>query len=160
MAIEPFKRPTFSRSGISDPSGRNLPSYGHTMESEVTEGFRWDVALVWFMRLLAIAWLVKGLAYWAVLLGCMPHVAPFETQTLQWQSAVVYFAAIDLVAAIGLWFTSAWGGVMWLLAALSYFLVAIFVSHAVVSGILVLGGLALLIVAYFLLSWLASRIAV
>lgn len=123
------------------------------------DGFRWDIALVWFMRLVALAWVAKGLVYWALLLGVLPQVALFEAQSLQWQTVVVYFAVIDLVAAVGLWLTSTWGGVMWLLAAMSYFLAAIVAPHAVVSGPILLAGLGALVVAYFLLSWCASRIA-
>ncbi|MGV6874830.1 DUF6163 family protein [Pseudochelatococcus sp. B33] len=120
--------------------------------------FRWDIALVWFMRLVALVWVAKGLVYWALLLGVLPQVALFEGQPLQWQTVVVYFAVIDLVAAVGLWLTSTWGGVMWLLAAMSYFLAAIVAPHAVVSGPILLAGLGALVAAYFLLSWYASRI--
>lgn len=120
--------------------------------------FRWDLALVWFMRLVAVLWLAKGLAYWAILLGVLPWAGPFEDQPLQWQSAVVYFAVIDLVAAVGLWLTSSWGGVIWLMAAMSYFLAVFVASHAVVSTLPVLVTLGVLVVAYFLLSWQASRI--
>ncbi len=120
--------------------------------------FRWDLALVWFMRLVALAWVGKGLIYWAILLGVLPQVALFEGQPLQWQTVVVYFAVIDLVAAVGLWLTSTWGGVIWLLAAMSYFLAAFAAPHAVVSGPIPLAALGSLVVAYFLLSWYASRI--
>ena len=33
------------------------------------------------------------------------------------QATTIFFAVIDLVAAIGLWLTAAWGGVVWLIAA-------------------------------------------
>lgn len=120
--------------------------------------FRWDIALVWFMRVMALVWIAKGLVYWAILLGVLPQAGPFEGQTLQLQSMVVYFAVIDLVAAVGLWLTSTWGGVMWLLAAMSCFLAAMVAPHAVVSGLPVLATLGALVTTYFLLSWQASRI--
>lgn len=158
MAIEPITRPVSTRDGIGEQQHRDRAQHGHSMEDLAPGPFRWDVALVWFMRLLAIAWMAKGLAYWAVMLGFMPQTALFETQTLQWQSAIVFFSVIDLVAAIGLWLTSTWGGVIWVLAAMSYFLIALMVPHAVVSGFLVLTALAILVITYFVLSWRASRI--
>ena len=30
---------------------------------------RWNFVLVWFMRMLALMWIAKGLGYWAVILG-------------------------------------------------------------------------------------------
>lgn len=120
--------------------------------------FRWDLALVWFMRLVGLVWVAKSLVYWAILLGVMPGVAPFEEQPLQWQAIIVYFAVIDPVAAVGLWLTSTWGGVMWLLAAISCILAGILAPHAVVSAPILLAGVGALVGAYFLLSWYASRI--
>ncbi|MFC0220543.1 DUF6163 family protein [Pseudochelatococcus lubricantis] len=142
------------------PPARDLPAGGSKRQrDEERQPFRWDLALVWFMRVAAILWIAKGLAYWVVLLGFLPQTPVFETQTLQWQSAIVYFAVIDLVAAVGLWLTSTWGGVIWLLAALSYLLIGFFVPHAVVSGPVAPGILGFLVVTYFVLSWRASRIA-
>lgn len=144
----------------SAPVRRDAGTHGTVlqMDAQARARFRWDIALVWFMRLTAVAWIAKGIAYWAALLGFLPQLPVFEQQGLQWQSAVVYFAVIDLVAAVGLWLTSTWGGVMWLLAAMSYFLIAVLVPHAVVSAPPVLAGLVALVAVYFLLSWLASRI--
>jgi hypothetical protein len=39
---------------------------------------------------------------------------------------VIYFAVIDQVAAVGLWLTSVWGGVMWLLAIMSHLILGFF----------------------------------
>lgn len=162
MSISPLSPPkeqTPATASVRDGGGE-APARDIALHvaDEHREAFRWDLALVWFMRVLALAWMAKGLAYWAILLGVLPEVAPFDGQTMQWQTIVVYFAVIDLVAAVGLWLTSTWGGVMWLLAAMSYLLAAVMAPHAVVSGPLLLGGLGLLVVTYFLLSWYASRI--
>ena len=35
------------------------------------------------------------------------------------QTATIFFAVIDLVAAVGLWLAAAWGAVVWLTAAVS-----------------------------------------
>ena len=158
MAIEPITKPVFTQSETGNQQNRANAQHGHMVEEGTSKPFKWDLALVWFMRLLAIAWMAKGLAYWAMLLGFMPHIAQFEAQNIQSQSAIVYFAVIDLIAAIGLWLTSAWGGVTWLFAAMSYLIVAILMPHTIVSSPLALGALGILVVVYFVLSWHASRI--
>ena len=39
---------------------------------------------------------------------------------------MIVFAVLDLVAGVGLWLTSTWGGVMWLLAIMSHILMGSF----------------------------------
>ena len=39
----------------------------------------------------------------------------FWDMPVEWQAATVFFAVLDLVAAIGLWLAVSWGAVMWLL---------------------------------------------
>ena len=45
---------------------------------------------------------------------------------MPWQTATVFFAVIDLVAAVGLWLAAAWGAVVWLTAAVSMAAVELF----------------------------------
>ena len=121
-------------------------------------GLRWSRVLVWFLRAMAVVWIVKGLGSWAVLLGIGPAgVMPFEMRPAAFQSTIIYFAVIDLVAAIGLWLTSTWGGVMWLLAVMSNLILAIFFPRVVPSGGLLIVALATLVGAYLAISWLAAR---
>ena len=54
---------------------------------------------------------------WGEILDLSPGRPPFADLPMGRQSAIIYFAVIDFVAAVGLWLTSAWGGVVWLLAA-------------------------------------------
>ena len=69
------------------------------------------------MRLLALLWIVKGLSAWAAILGRRTPGRPtFEARSPAARRRSIYFAVIDLVAAVGLWLASTWGGVMWLLA--------------------------------------------
>ena len=49
-----------------------------------------------------------------------------STQPLPWQTATVFFAVIDLVAAVGLWLAAAWGAVVWLTASVSMAAVEVF----------------------------------
>ena len=80
----------------------------------------WTRRLVFFLRVLAGASLLKGLYHWSLVLGIGDGPgSTFESATTPWQAATVFFAVIDLVAAVGLWLAAAWGGVVWLTAAIS-----------------------------------------
>lgn len=105
-------------------SDRNLDEVAglepvHAEDGDLGDG-RWTERLVLFLRVMAGLSLVKGLYHWAVVCGIVEG-APggFEAQTLPWQTATVFFAVIDLVAAIGLWLAAAWGAVVWLTAVVS-----------------------------------------
>ena len=98
--------------------GRTLEPV-HAGEERQTEG-RWTARLVLFLRGMAVLSLLKGLYHWSIVCGIGDGPdASFETAPLAWQSATVFFAVIDLVAAVGLWLTAAWGAVVWLTAAIS-----------------------------------------
>jgi hypothetical protein len=87
---------------------------------EEASGERWASRLVMFLRLMAVVALVKGLYYWAIVCGVdAPTPAGFESYTLPYQSATVFFAVIDLVAAVGLWLAAPWGAVVWLTSVIS-----------------------------------------
>lgn len=117
----------------------------------------WDTTLIWFMRLVALVWIAKGLVAWAVILGAAPDFATFETERVGRQVAIAYFGIVDLMAAVGLWLASPWGGVIWLLAATSYLVLGIALPTLVPSSLLVIAGGAILIAAYLALSWLAAQ---
>ena len=71
--------------------------------------------------------MLKGLYHWAVVLRHWRGPADgFEDQPMPWQTATVFFAVIDLVAAVGLWLAAAWGAVVWLTAAVSMAAVEVF----------------------------------
>jgi len=102
---------------ISDQGGALEPV--HAGEERQTEG-RWTARLVIFLRVMAALSLMKGLYHWSIVCGIGDGPdATFETAPLPWQAATVFFAVIDLVAAVGLWLTAAWGAVVWLTAAIS-----------------------------------------
>ena len=80
----------------------------------------WTRRLVWFLRAMAFVSMFKGLYHWSLVLGVGDGTgSTFESATTPWQAATVFFAVIDLVAAVGLWLAAAWGGVVWLTAAIS-----------------------------------------
>jgi hypothetical protein len=87
----------------------------------------WTQYLVLFLRIMAVLSLAKGLYHWGQVCGI--GVSPdqtFETRSLPWQSATVFFAVIDLVAAVGLWLAAAWGAVVWLTSVVSMAVVEVF----------------------------------
>lgn len=80
----------------------------------------WTARLVLFLRIMAGVSMLKGLYHWSLVLGIGDgDGSTFETASMPWQAATIFFAVIDLVAAIGLWLTAAWGGVVWLTATIS-----------------------------------------
>jgi hypothetical protein len=117
----------------------------------------WDTVLVWFMRIVALVWVAKGILTWADIIDVLPGRPPFEGEPLGRQTVMIYFAVIDFTAAVGLWLTSAWGGVVWLLAATSGITLAVLTPQLlpmpIVVTIVQMGAIA----AYFVLSWLAAR---
>lgn len=121
-----------------------------------SRSLRWTLVLTWFMRLLAILWILKGLSAWAVILGAW---APggFEGKGTGYQATVIYFAVIDLVAAVGLWMASTWGGVLWLLAVMSHVILAAFFPRIITGGIVTISFFLSLIVLYLAASWLSAR---
>ena len=97
----------------------------HTAEQEVQEA-RWTRRLVGFLRVMSVLSMAKGLYHWAVVCGIAGPVDGFEYQPTPWQTATVFFAVIDLVAAVGLWLAAAWGAVVWLTASVSMAAVEVF----------------------------------
>ena len=69
---------------------------------------------------MAVLSMIKGLYHWAQITGFIGgEEGAFEAQTTQWQTATVYFAVIELVAAVGLWLATPWGAVVWLTTIVS-----------------------------------------
>jgi hypothetical protein len=113
----------------------------------------WTDRLVLFLRVMAGLSMLKGLYHWALVCGIAGPAGGFEAQPLPWQTATVFFAVIDLVAAVGLWLAAAWGAVVWLTAAVSMAAVEVFfpqvyggrLTVVIVEGMLLFGYLFLAI---------------
>jgi hypothetical protein len=87
----------------------------------------WTDRLVLFLRLMAAFSMFKGLYHWALVCGFGANYASgFESHVLGWQTATIFFAVIDLVAAVGLWLAAPWGVVVWLTASVSMVAVEVF----------------------------------
>ena len=126
-------------------------------EARESEGL-WTERLVLFLRAMAALSMLKGLYHWAVVCGIADGGSGgFDAQSLPWQTATVFFAVIDLVAAVGLWLAAPWGAVIWLTAVVSMAAVEVLFPQ-VYGGRLwvVLVELALLF-TYLALALLAAR---
>ncbi len=113
---------------------------------------RWSLVLVWFLRLVAMAWIAKGLTSWASILS-----GAIENRATTVQAIVVYFSLIDIVAGVGLWLTANWGGVIWILAVTSYVTLGFFFPRVITLSTFAMAAQAGLVIAYLTLSWLASH---
>ena len=58
---------------------------------------------------------------------------------MAWQTATVYFAVIELVAAVGLWLATPWGAVVWLTTVVSMAVIEL-MFPAIYGGSLVVVG--------------------
>ena len=134
---------------------KSLPDEG-IRDNPAPRSVRWSLILIWFMRVVALLWITKGLAAWAALLGVGATAVPFEARPTGYQATVIYFAVIDLAAAVGLWLTSTWGGVLWLLAVMSHLILAVFFPFYVPGGVVLIGLFSAFIVGYLTISWLAA----
>ena len=95
--------------------------------------------LVLFLRVMAGISLFKGLYHWAQVCGIgVPPGQGFEAHTVAWQTATVFFAVLDLVAAVGLWLAAAWGAVVWLTSVVSMVVIEVFFPNVYGTSILIL----------------------
>lgn len=118
----------------------------------------WTARLVLFLRCMAVLSVAKGLFHWAQVTGFVGgQDDAFEVQPLAWQTATVYFAVIELVAAVGLWLATPWGAVVWLTTVVSMAIIEL-MFPAIYGGNLVIVALeGTMLTAYLVLAWLAAR---
>jgi len=144
---------------MSEPSAHDdVPSLEpvHEYESGQAVG-GWTRRLVLFLRAMAAVSMLKGLYHWSRICGIGVDAGDaFQYHSIAWQAATVFFAVIDLVAAVGLWLAAAWGAVIWLTAVASMLAVDIFFPQ--VFGASMVTGLVegVLLVIYL---WLALKSA-
>ena len=119
-------------------------------EGRVVVGL-WTRRLILFLRVMAGLAMIKGLYHWVRLCGI--GVAPddvFEAHTS------IFFAVIDLVAAVGLWLAAPWGAVVWLTSIVSMIAVEILFPQVLGGGSIVTFAEFLLLLVYL---WLALKAA-
>ena len=119
---------------------------------------RWTRRLVLFLRVMAGVSMLKGLYHWSRVCGIgVGEGELFAYQSIAWQVATVFFAVIDLVAAVGLWLATAWGAVIWLMSVASILALEIFFPQ--VFGVGLLTGLleGALLAIYLLLALMSAQ---
>ena len=117
----------------------------------------WTERLVLFLRVMAIASMLKGLYHWAAVCGFVGEEGGFEAHVQSWQATTVFFAVIDLVAAVGLWLVAAWGAVVWLTAAISMAAVELFFPQVYGGRMSIVAIEGVLLVCYLALALLSAR---
>jgi hypothetical protein len=117
---------------------------------------RWTAWFMLFLRGMAAVSMLKGLYHWAMVVG-VASGTNFEAGATAWQAATIYFAVIDLVAAVGLWLAAAWGGVVWLTATISMAAIELFFPQVFGGSFLVILFEVGLLFAYFGLAIAAAR---
>jgi hypothetical protein len=128
----------------------------HADEPEVRDE-RWTARLVMFLRVMSVLSMAKGLYHWSIVSGIAGPVDGFEYQPMPWQTATVFFAVIDLVAAVGLWLAAAWGAVIWLTATVSMAAVEVFFPQVYGGRWLVVVIEAALLFSYLFLAIQSAR---
>ncbi|GLH75750.1 hypothetical protein SSBR45G_06580 [Bradyrhizobium sp. SSBR45G] len=118
----------------------------------------WTRRLVLFLRVMAMLSIAKGLYHWAQVTGFIGgEDDAFENQAMAWQAATVYFAVIELVAAVGLWLATPWGAVVWLTTVVSMAVIELMFPGIYGGNLLVVAGEAVMLAAYLVLAWMAAR---
>jgi hypothetical protein len=121
-------------------------------------GDLWATRLVLFLRVMAAFALVKGLYHWAVVCGVgAPLSSGFDSYTMAYQSATVFFAVIDLVAAVGLWLAAPWGAVVWLTSVISMAAVEALFPQIYGGSLWVIVVELVLLASYLTLALLSAR---
>jgi hypothetical protein len=121
-------------------------------------GINWRRVFTWFCRALALGWIVLGLFAWAQIIDLIP-AGPrgFEARATTFQGITIYFAVIDLVAAVGLWLLAPWGLVVWLIAAVSRIVLALTFPAAAGIGAGALIALGVVVVLSLALAFAARE---
>ena len=147
---------------MSDTSSREGPRDAMTaaLSTERIDGedSAWTRRLVLFLRVMAVLSIIKGLYHWAQVTGFVGgEEEAFENQPMAWQAATVYFAVIELVAAVGLWLATPWGAVVWLTTVVSMAVIELMFPGIYGGSLLVVAVEASMLAAYLALAWMAAR---
>ena len=118
----------------------------------------WTRRLVLFLRIMAVVSVVKGLYHWAQVTGFVGgEDEAFENQSMAWQASTIYFAVIELVAAVGLWLATPWGAVVWLTTVVSMAVIELMFPGIYGGSLVVVAVEAIMLAAYLALAWMAAR---
>ncbi len=114
-------------------------------------------ALTVFVRVVALLWILQGLELWLRIIA--PAHGSFDELSAATMTAIIFFAVLNPVAAVGLWLLAPWGGVVWLLTLIAQLFVAMVKPSFFLFG----GALkfvdAVLFGLYLFLSWRADSLS-
>ena len=118
----------------------------------------WTEYLVLFLRIMAAISMIKGLYHWSQVCGIGVRAdAAFESHSIAWQTATVFFAVLDLVAAVGLWLAAAWGAVVWLTSVVSMAAVELFFPNVYGGSLFIVLVELTLLAMYLYLAIMSAR---
>jgi hypothetical protein len=142
-----------------DPSRENAMSVAAISSQRIeSDDNVWTRRLVLFLRIMAVISVIQGLYHWAQVTGFIGgEEEAFENQSMAWQTATVYFAVIELVAAVGLWLATPWGAVVWLTTVVSMAVIELMFPGVYGGSLTVVGLESLMLAAYLALAWMAAR---
>lgn len=142
-----------------DPSRDNgMSAAGFSSERIESDDNVWTRRLVLFLRIMAVVSVSQGLYHWAQVTGFIGgEEDAFENQPMAWQAATVYFAVIELVAAVGLWLATPWGAVVWLTTVVSMAVIELMFPGIYGGSLMVVALEALMLSGYLALAWMAAR---
>lgn len=146
----PGSKPTEGGAGgalLIEPGGRDMPPIGAEIDKP---GIRWDMMMNLFLRLMATVWLLKGVAYWAIVMGLGD--GDFVEEPRLRQALFIAFALLDCSAAVGLWLLSPWGKSLWVFVVVAEFIVGITRTGGVLSY-QAAAGAALALFFFFVLTY-------
>jgi len=147
-----------SDTSTRDPSRDALTAASLAPERIEPDENVWTRRLVMFLRVMAVLAIAKGLYHWAQVTGFVGgEEEAFENQTMAWQTATIYFAVIELVAAVGLWLATPWGAVVWLTTVVSMAVIELMFPGIYGGSLLVVAIDALMLAGYLVLAWMAAR---
>src|ERR1700761_3815228 len=149
---------TSSRDVARDGMRDNMMSAALSSERSEGDDNAGTGRLVLFLRVMAVISILKGLYHWAQVTGFTGgEEEAFENQPMAWQAATVYFAVIELVAAVGLWLATPWGAVVWLTTVVSMAVIELMFPGIYGGSLVVVGGEAFMLAGYLALAWMAAR---
>ncbi len=116
---------------------------------------RFNLMLLVFMRIVACLWIFRGLIRWDDVLSARQE--PFAASHAIMVTEAAFFCVADIVAGVGLWMATSWGGILWLVTASIGLIATLIAPHPGLLRQLAFGGDIILMVGYFVLNWYAAR---
>lgn len=118
----------------------------------------WQKRVLLYLRILAGFLLVKTIYSWTLICGVWDGEASrFEMISLAAQSAVIWAAIMNPVAAVGLWLGASWGVVLWLVTAMVQILINASAPEGVGRLMFVAAVETVLVAVYAFLTYKAAR---